>query len=797
MKKKLLFLICCTCMSLLKAQIQPDWTLVPNEYIVIYKENHVQQTKNIELPYQYISLSENELENLRNDSTISLISNVYQVQNSKVALTNKLMILSSIPLEILLNETNVKPQVQNMDSICFGEHLKIYVVTLNTQNPLIEYEKVKQHPGCISVETDYLIQTPKQITQPSQERSINYPQWALQNDDYPAFDINIDWAWSVTKGEGIKVAVIDEGIDLDHQDLAANLLPGYDMTDGLYGGENGGYANNDNHGTLCAGIIAALDNDQGIVGVAPQAKIIPIRGGYDNPYDNTVEWYTYESIWLINALQKAFDEGADVINNSWGTPYPTTIMTDILDSLTQYGRNGKGIIIAYATGNENNYIINSPSWHPNVLAVGASTRNGRRLEESNYGNGIDIVAPGENIYSTTIQDSYLSDNGTSLACPHVAAVAALMLSVNPELTREEVHEIICSTAYKLPSYSYEPSNSEHPYGSWNREVGYGLIDASAAVFAAWSKQFAIIGPDTFCHSARYYIENVPAYADVQWIRTGIHDFDPDWVDLIDSTNFSLPVRKLRISNIWTDTINVQPGENIGFTPEGYYEPIPYSGFAELRPQVSYQNKFVRIEKEIYVEEQLDPGISAYISFFPELGEGSDNLLVGTPYYFKSALFPDEDELEWTIITAGDTITGIGRQTDTITARRDSIFVSVYNPNTDECLNTALCTKLFTTMEFIGMDFANPANEVVDIQVVHELPVDESQMYSLRARGMQALLYEGECEVELWDMYHGKLRSVSGTGGYVQMPLQGIASGNYVLRLIVNEKQVDSKPLMIR
>ena len=796
MKKKLLFLICCTCMSLLKAQIQPDWTLVPNEYIVLYKENHVQQTKNIELPYQYISLSENELENLRNDSTISLISNVYQVQNSKVALTNKLMILSSIPLEILLNETNVKPQVQNTDSICFGEHLKIYVVTLNTQNPLIEYEKVKQHPGCISVETDYIIQTPKQTTLPSQERSINYPQWALQNNAYPAFDININEAWSVTKGEGVKVAVIDEGIDLDHQDLAANLLPGYDMTDGLYGGENGGYANNDNHGTLCAGIIAALDNNIGIVGVAPQAKIIPIRGAYDYPYDDKKNWCTYEGIWLINALQKAFDEGADVINNSWNNTSPSNTYNLVLEYIATFGRNGKGIIITYATGNDTNSVINTPSGLPSVLAVGASTSTGQRAFFSNYGVGIDIVAPGALIVTTNINDDFVYSNGTSLACPHVAAVAALMLSVNPDLTREEVHKIICQTAYKLPNYTFT-NDASHPYGSWNEEVGYGLVDASAAVFMAMSKRFYIAGPDSFCHSARYYIENVPAYADVKWIRTGIYDFDPDWVDLIDSTNLVYPMKKLSVSNVFSDTITVRPGENPGFTPEGYYEPIPYSGFAELRPQVSYQNKIVRIEKEIYVEEQLDPGISAYISFFPELDEGSDNLLVGIPYYFKSALFPDEDELEWTIITAGDTITGIGRQTDTITARHDSIFVSVYNPNTDECLNTALCTKLFTTMEFIGMDFANPANEVVDIQVVHELPVDESQMYSLRARGMQALLYEGECEVELWDMYHGKLRSVSGTGGYVQMPLQGIASGNYVLRLIVNEKQVDSKPLMIR
>ena len=729
---------------------------------------------------------------------IEYVADVINENNEQsIVYSNKIIVNSSASLEKILEVYT--DHIKTVDTLCLRHNVGCFSVEFRTENIHNIYSNLKQNVGCDDIQINRFIfiqkEEPQQSRQSLTSDDYTSEQWGLNNTEYPDYDINIEDAWTITKGEGVTIGIIDNGVDLEHEDLVDNLLPGYDAIRMEYGNTSGACELGDVHGTYCAGIIGAMENSYGITGVAPRAKMIPIRGVL-NILDQTITSTEY----LLRSLIYAIDNEVHVANCSWKDIGDFSIINDYL-----LATNSKTILV-FSSGNDNLPTIENPANQDFALTVGAISHCGERTlsrlcgipsaSGSNYGPELELVAPGTEIRTTRPLDSYYFVNGSSYATSFVTGVVALRLSVNPDLTREEVHEIICRTAYKLPNYTFT-NDENHPYGSWNEEVGYGLVDASTAVFMAMSKRFYIAGPDSFCHSARYYIENVPAYADVQWIRTGIHDFDPDWVDLIDSTNFSLPVRKLRISNIWTDTINVQPGENIGFTPEGYYEPIPYSGFAELRPQVSYQNKIVRIEKEIYVEEQLDPGISAYISFFPELDEGSDNLLVGIPYYFKSALFPDEDELEWTIITAGDTITGIGRQTDTITARHDSIFVSVYNPNTDECLNTALCTKLFTTMEFIGMDFANPANEVVDIQVVHELPVDESQMYSLRARGMQALLYEGECEVELWDMYHGKLRSVSGTGGYVQMPLQGIASGNYVLRLIVNEKQVDSKPLMIR
>ncbi|MBO7464848.1 MAG: S8 family serine peptidase, partial [Bacteroidales bacterium] len=123
-----------------------------------------------------------------------------------------------------------------------------------------------------------------------------------------------------------------------------------------------------------------------------------------------------------------------------------------------------------------------------ILTVGASTQQYKRWENSGMGsaNGdnLDVMAPGDNIYSTsTDYTGYKSDAGTSYAAPHVSGIAALMLSVNPNLTGQQVRDIIETTAQKIGSiYEYPYSNSsQHPNGTWNFDMGYGLVDAYAAV----------------------------------------------------------------------------------------------------------------------------------------------------------------------------------------------------------------------------------------------------------------------------------------------------------------------------
>lgn len=321
-------------------------------------------------------------------------------------------------------------------------------------------------------------------------------QWNLKNtgqeNGTPGIDINIQPAWNITKGNSsIKIAIVDEGVDLTHPDLRDNLLTGYDATGN---GTNGGYTGNDVHGTSCAGVIGAIDNSFGVVGVAPRCKMIPIKsfgeGGGSSSH-------------IIAGINHARLAGADVINNSWGSSaYTSTVYKAVINECVNLGRNGKGCVLVFCSHNNGGAVYN-PANFPNVLAVGSVTSVGRRVSSSNYGNELNVVAPvGEcsgsttKVYTTDLQGSkgrntasgtagdYRSDFcGTSAACPQVAGIAALILSVNPNLYEYEVRNIIEMTCKKLNYYVFQ-TTSAHPNGSWNNEVGYGLVDAQAAVQAA-------------------------------------------------------------------------------------------------------------------------------------------------------------------------------------------------------------------------------------------------------------------------------------------------------------------------
>jgi len=328
-------------------------------------------------------------------------------------------------------------------------------------------------------------------------------QWGLnntgQNGGTTGIDINAPEAWEITEGcDNIVVAVLDQGVDLDHPDLAGNLLTGYDATDGSDGAINGDCSGNYAHGTCCAGIIGAIDNSIGIKGVAPYCNLISIRIGIgDNFYDD-------EEIEGMNYAWNTAD--ADIISCSWGGGSSCSLLNDEISYALESGRNGLGCVVVFATGNDNssvNYPANSNS---DIIAVGAMSPCGERKSPSscdgetswgsNYGDELDLVAPGVLIPTTDRQgssgyntssgtdgDYYLTFNGTSAATPHVAGVAALILSVNPDLTQDEVRDVIESTCTKVGSYSYS-TTSGRDNGKWNNQTGYGCVNAYAAVKAA-------------------------------------------------------------------------------------------------------------------------------------------------------------------------------------------------------------------------------------------------------------------------------------------------------------------------
>lgn len=320
-------------------------------------------------------------------------------------------------------------------------------------------------------------------------------QWNLF-DINNGYDINVVNAWSISSGENIKVAVLDEGVELTHPDLINNIIIGYDATEGETIGTNGGNKPNDNHGTGCAGIIAATDNNIGLKGIAYNSKILPVRIAYKNPNNN--KWVSKTS-WKVKGISYAWDTArVDVLSNSWtySSGYNSSVNNEIEKAAT-YGRNGLGCVVIFSTGNNDSNGIKSPSNLNSVIAVGAISYCGLRKSPyscddgenwgSNYGTGLSVVAPGVRIPTTALNGGYtVSFNGTSAACPHVAGIAALILSKKPLLTGPQVKSIIELTARKIHDNDpyYYSNHYLHPHGRWNLQMGYGLVDAYQALLMA-------------------------------------------------------------------------------------------------------------------------------------------------------------------------------------------------------------------------------------------------------------------------------------------------------------------------
>ncbi|TNE49968.1 MAG: peptidase S8 [Bacteroidetes bacterium] len=346
-----------------------------------------------------------------------------------------------------------------------------------------------------------------EIVQERRFKDVHVLQWHLAqttiNGHAVNEHINIETAWKHTKGKGITIAVIDDGIDLNHPEFAGRIVHPFDATQNDHVPMP--KMEDDNHGTACAGVACAAGLPGGASGTAPEANLMPIRlrSGLG-------------SMAEANAFVWAADHGADVISCSWGptdgewwNPMDSTHnrFTGLPDStrlameyVLNKGRKGKGTVILFAAGNGNEDTGNDGyASFPGVIAVAACNDSGKRCVYSDYGKSVWVSFPSadygwrafqhpaprsEGLRTTDrlgnfgyTETSYVNTfGGTSAACPGMAGIVALMLAANPDLRPAEVKDLIKKSCVQIDKTGGEYDSKGH-----SLYYGYGRIDAGKAI----------------------------------------------------------------------------------------------------------------------------------------------------------------------------------------------------------------------------------------------------------------------------------------------------------------------------
>ncbi len=310
----------------------------------------------------------------------------------------------------------------------------------------------------------------------SQRRLMHVPNDPLFDEQWHHAVIGSAGAWETTMGsDSIIIAIIDSGTDTTHPDLAGKIVSPRDT---LMNDDDPTPDSTDAHGTGTSGLAAAIgDNETGVIGTCPNCSLMPIRMMSESGYGRDSA--------DVDAFYWAADHGAQILSNSWGAAFPAPVepaMEDAIHYVTGNARDGKGALIFFAAGND--YRENEAqelAADPLVVGVGATGYWDVKESYSNWGDSLDIASPAATV-TTDIQGNagyaegdYTYDfGGTSAATPVTAGIAGLVLSINPDLTREEVQQILYDTADKIDErVTY--TNGRTPY------YGYGRVNALRAV----------------------------------------------------------------------------------------------------------------------------------------------------------------------------------------------------------------------------------------------------------------------------------------------------------------------------
>ncbi|MEV7599414.1 type VII secretion-associated serine protease mycosin [Kitasatospora sp. NPDC089797] len=286
---------------------------------------------------------------------------------------------------------------------------------------------------------------------------IRDQQWALKTFEAEAK------VWPVSQGDGVTVAVIDTGVSQDHQDLAGQVLPGADLS----GGNTDGRVDSDGHGTAMASLIAGHGHgpQAGVEGLAPKAKILPIKVGTKG--DDSAP----PPAAFADAIRFAVDHGAKVVNMSLGGKdfrFDSNLRKSVNYAVS------KDVVLIAATGNTGaDMDVEYPAAFPGVVAVGAVDSKGAVWEKSTSGPETTLVAPGVDVYHATAKSStsYGEGDGTSEATAYVSATAALIRSKYPDLSAGQVINRLIKSATAPANGTVVP----------NDHYGYGTVSPAKAL----------------------------------------------------------------------------------------------------------------------------------------------------------------------------------------------------------------------------------------------------------------------------------------------------------------------------
>ncbi|WP_367430083.1 type VII secretion-associated serine protease mycosin [Streptomyces celluloflavus] len=322
---------------------------------------------------------------------------------------------------------------------------------------------------------------------PARADGIRAQEWSLEA-------MHTQDAWRTTKGDGITVAVLDTGVDADHPDLKGQVLPGKDLVGFGAGPGNPAWAQ---HGTAMSGIIAGHGHGagraDGVLGVAPEARILPVRVILEDSDPQRKEARAERAGALADGIRWATDQGADVINLSLGDDSKSAHPEPREDAAIQYAL-GKGVTVVASAGNggEDGNRASYPAAYPGVIAVTAVDRYGARAPFSTRRWYATLCAPGVDVVIANPDRKYYEGWGTSAAAAFVSGAAALVRAAHPGLSPAQIRRLLIDTAQDAPE------------GGRDDTFGAGLVDPAAAIEAGRNLRPAPQLPAPAAYAHRYF-----------------------------------------------------------------------------------------------------------------------------------------------------------------------------------------------------------------------------------------------------------------------------------------------------